>query len=113
MMSVQEKAMANSSSWMQNLNKEPGRASGFNVKSPILSNQGYQIAGITGPNPGLHSSATPLKEYDSQGRAGPGAAGGAGIGPPQQQEYHYTLQFDEKNHYAQPNNNLEYTPYKQ
>lgn len=93
---------------MQNLIKEPGRASGFNVKSPILSNQGYQIAGITGPNPGLHSTATPLKEYDSQGRAGPGAAGGASLGQPPQQEYHYTLKYDEKNSYGPSSNNFQY-----
>ena len=43
-----------------------GRTSGFNVKSPILTNQGYQIAGMSSnaPGGGLHSSASPMKEFD-------------------------------------------------
>lgn len=40
-------------------NKEPRRASGFNVKSPILSNQGYQIAGMSqNANHVSHNSAS-------------------------------------------------------
>lgn len=77
--------------------KDPGRASGFNVKSPVLTNQGYQIAGMSsGTNPGLHSSTSPLKEYhhDPQARQGPGLPGG-GAGHPDPQ--YMKLKYNDKN----------------